>query len=122
MKTIMVVDDEKDIVYLLRMILEKNGYDVTEAYSGEECLERLKDNQPDLIVLDVMMPGIDGWETCRRIKANPDTRFIPVIILSVKSQLEDRIKSDEAGAIEHFSKPIEDTGLLKAIEALLDAQ
>ncbi|RMF88958.1 MAG: response regulator [Methanobacteriota archaeon] len=119
-KMVLVVDDEEDIVFILKNVLEKKGYVVKDASTGEECLEILKKEKPDLIIMDVMMPGIDGWETTRRIKTDERTKGIPVSILSVKSDPEDRRKSLEYSlADEHLSKPVDFDALLNTVELLL---
>ncbi len=119
-KMILVVDDEEDILFILKSVLSKNGYSVREAYSGEECLEIVKKDKPDLIFMDIMMPGIDGWEAARKIKTNPDTKNIPISMLSVKADPEDKEKSKEYSyAEEHLSKPINFDTLLSTTETLL---
>jgi CheY-like chemotaxis protein len=105
MRKIMVVDDSSDFVYLYKKILERAGYEVIEAYDGEECLDKLNQERPDIITLDIMMPGMDGWEVCRRIKEDQKTRDIIVIMVSVKEEKEDIEKSiNYAHADEHIGK------------------
>jgi two-component system KDP operon response regulator KdpE len=105
MTKIMVVDDDPDIVYIIRSRLIREGYEVVEASSGEEALEKVKEVLPNIVLLDVMMPGMDGWETCRRIKSIAP---IPIIIISVRSLPEDIKKSLEyARADSHIPKPID---------------
>ncbi len=119
-KKILVVDDEDDLLFIIRSVLSKKGYVVKEAKSGEECLNILTVEKPDLIYMDIMMPGIDGWETVRKIKTNPDTRHIPVSMLSVKSDPEDLRKSREYSlADEHLTKPVDFEALLNTTESLL---
>lgn len=119
-KLVLIVDDEEDILFILKNVLSKKGYSVREAYSGEECLEILKKEKPDLIFMDIMMPGIDGWEAARRIKKNPKTKNIPISMLSVKSDPEDREKSrNYSFADKHLSKPVDFDLLLSTAEALL---
>jgi CheY-like chemotaxis protein len=119
-KLILVVDDEEDIVYIIRTVLSKKGYSVREAYSGEECLEILKKEKPDLIFMDIMMPGIDGWETSRKIKTHPKTKDIPISMLSIKCDRKDKKRSiDYALAEEHLCKPVNFERLLKTAEILL---
>jgi CheY-like chemotaxis protein len=120
MTKIMIVDDEPDIIYIIRRILEGAGYEVSEALSGEECLERLKEERPDLILMDVMMPGIDGWEATKKIKENEDTKDIPVIMLTVKREEEDMSKSFQYSHSDaHVGKPIVREKLLNTIEWVL---
>lgn len=120
MAKIMVVDDEADVVYIVRKILEKENHEVLEAYSGAECLTRLEKERPDLILLDVMMPSLDGWEVCKRIKNNEKTKDIVVAMLTVKAEDEDKITSlDSAQADWHISKPIEEKRLIATVHWLL---
>ncbi len=119
-KKILVVDDEPDFVILIKKILEKEGYAVKEAYSGRECLACMKKETPDLIILDIMMPGISGWEVCRRIKSDRKTFTIPVIMLSIKNSKEDKEKSlFEFFADLHLDKPIGRKTLVNTVKNLI---
>ncbi len=114
---IMLVDDEPDILLIERIILEKENYEVIEAKSGEDCLEKLKTEKPDMILLDVMMPGINGWETGKRIKENESTKDIPVIMVTVKGSEEDMTKSFKYSKSDgHVSKPIITEKLIQTIK------
>ena len=116
----MVVDDEEDILYLVKTILKKAGHEVITASSGEECLEILKTEKPDLILLDVMMPGLDGFDTSKLIKADEENRSIPIAMLTVKSGDTDRLRSLEESAIDwHISKPVERKKLVEMVDWLL---
>lgn len=118
----MVVDDEPDIRYLVRKMLEREGYEIIEAKDGGECLEKLKKERPDLILLDVMMPGMFGWEVSRKIKENEATRSIPVAMLTVRSSEEDKVKSlEESLADWHISKPVDSKKLIETVKWLLEA-
>lgn len=118
---ILVVDDDADVVFFLKAFLEKEGYSVAGAYSGEECLSKLSEMRPKLILLDIMMPGLDGWEVCRKIKGNPQTNAVPVLMVSVKKDDEDVKKSLEyALADGHLGKPIDLERLNIAVEDLLE--
>lgn len=120
MAKIMVVDDEADVVYVVRKILEKDSHEVVETYSGSEALAKLESERPDLILLDVTMPNLDGWEVCRRIKSNDKTKSIPVAMLTVKTEDEDKITSlDAALADWHISKPINEKKLNATVRWLL---
>lgn len=120
MSKIMVVDDETDIRFVIRMMLEKEGYEVVTAESGEEAIEILKDESPDLILLDVMMPGLDGWETCTKIKSDKKTIQTPVVMLTAKTAEEDKIKAlDQCGAQWHISKPIDRPKFIETVKWLL---
>ncbi len=122
MKKILVIDDEPDIVFLIKLILEKEGYKVIEANSGSEGLELAKKEKPDLILLDVMMPDMLGWEVSKKIKADKELSKIPVAMLTVKSAAEDKLKSlEEARADWHIAKPIDREKLLSTVAWLLEA-
>jgi CheY-like chemotaxis protein len=120
LKEITIVDDDQQLRTVLREILEDAGYIVSEADSGTQCLELLKKTKPDLILLDVMMPDMDGWETCRKIKENRETRDLTVAMLTVKSQDKDKLKSLGYGAADwHISKPINKKDFLKTVRWIL---
>jgi CheY-like chemotaxis protein len=120
MAKIMVVDDEPDIVFLVSKMLQKEGYDVIEAYNGEEGLNKLKSSKPDLILLDVMMPGINGWDTCKQMKNDPEYSSIPIAMLTVKSAEEDMEKSFKYAQCDaHIPKPIIREKMLNTVKWLL---
>jgi CheY-like chemotaxis protein len=122
MKKILVVDDESDILFVISKMLEREGYETVKAESGEKAVEVLKETKPDLILLDVMMPGWDGWETCSKIKANEETKQIPVAMLTAKTADADKIKAlEECGAEWHISKPIDRPKFIETVKWLLDA-
>lgn len=83
-KKIMIVDDEEDILFTVGKMLEMDGYQVIKAENGEECLEKLKNEKPDLVLLDIMMPGINGWDVAAKIKENPECKKVPIIFLTAK--------------------------------------
>lgn len=115
---ILVVDDNKITTKLLRRYLEANGYEALEAYDGIDCLEKVEVRQPDAIVLDVMMPRLDGYETSKRLKANEATKHIPVVIVTALNDVANQIKSIEAGADDFLSKPIEEKLLIAKVKLL----
>ncbi len=119
MARILLVDDEPEMRFITRRMLEKAGHSVVEACSGEECLARLEEELPDLILLDVMMPGDDGWEVCRKIKARERTRSIPVVMFTVRTEEEDIEESATSGADAHINKPFEREELLGVIDRIL---
>lgn len=122
MSTILVVDDEEDIRFVLGQMLKREGYEVLSAGSGEEALEMLKKTRPDLILLDVMMPGLDGWETCARIRSQEDTKDITVAMLTAKTSDEDKIRAlESSGADWHISKPIDRAKLIDTVRWLLES-
>ncbi|MBU2559431.1 response regulator [archaeon] len=113
---IMLVDDEPGILRVERIILEKAGYEVVEASSGEECLEKLKSVKPDLILMDVMMPEMDGWEATRIIKEDDDTKNIPVVIVTVKDSDDEKTRSYMySHADGHLVKPLSMGELLETV-------
>ena len=116
---ILVVDDEVKQVRLLEALLAPRGYRVLKASSGEEALQQAQQEQPDLVILDVMMPIMDGFEACRRIKDNDATCLIPVVIMTALGQVEDRIKGIEAGADDFLTKPVNRDELLARIRTSL---
>jgi DNA-binding response OmpR family regulator len=117
--TVLVVDDDPVIVNLLQVNFEIEGYDVLAATSGEAALAQARTGHPGVIVLDVMMPGIDGLEVARRLRESEETRSIPIILLSAKAQASD-IQSGLAVADEYVTKPFEPLELLERVAALLD--
>lgn len=117
--TILVVDDELKNVKLLEALLLPRGYTVVKAYNGEEALQQVQQMQPDLILLDVMMPILDGFEVCKRLKENDETRLIPVVIMTALGQVEDRIRGIEAGADDFLTKPVNQRELTARIETAL---
>lgn len=114
--TVLVVDDEPRLVDVVRLNLEVEGYRVVEAFNGQEALGRLKEDLPDLVVLDVMMPELDGFETLRRIR---EVSNVPVIMLTVRDEESDRIKGLEIGADDYLTKPFSPRELQTRIKALL---
>lgn len=116
---ILVADDIKQNVKLLRVILTASGFDVVEAYDGEEALEKAKSENPDLILLDIMMPKLTGYEVCQKLRANGTTKSIPIVMITALHEMDDRIKGIEAGADDFISKPFNKTELLARVKALL---
>ncbi len=118
-RTIMVVDDNPDIVTIVKTILEVKGYVVQSAFSGQEVLSLLKEQKPDLIILDVMMPQMDGLEVLTRLKGDAGTASIPVILLTAKVQYEDVLGGYKMGADYYITKPFTSTQLINGINLLL---
>ncbi|MEO8485345.1 MAG: response regulator [Betaproteobacteria bacterium] len=116
---ILVVDDTPQNVKLLADVLGARGFIAITARSGEEALEKLAVETPDLVLLDVMMPGISGYDVCRRIRADPDTALLPVVLVTSLDPHEERIKGIEAGADDFLSKPIHQAELLARVRSLL---
>jgi DNA-binding response OmpR family regulator len=117
--TILVVDDETKNVKLMEALLLPRGYRVITASNGEEAMQRVSQERPDLILLDVMMPIMDGFETCKRLKDDPETSLIPVVIMTALGQVEDRVKGIEAGADDFLTKPVHRDELLARIHTSL---
>ena len=116
---IMVVDDEEDIQELVRYNLERNGYDVSCVSSGEEALEGIRSFRPDLLVLDLMLPGIDGFEVCRILKKDPKTESIPIVMLTAKGEESDIVTGLELGAEDYIVKPFSPQVLLARVRTVL---
>ena len=114
--SVLVVEDDRNIAGLLQMYLEKEGYAVTVAYDGGQGLQKFRSIKPDLVLLDVMMPVMDGWAVCRTIRAESQT---PVIMLTAKSETDDKVQGLRAGADDYITKPFEMKEVLARIEAVL---
>ncbi|MDD4955259.1 MAG: response regulator [Candidatus Omnitrophica bacterium] len=118
-ETILIVEDEKDIVKMLEYNLKKEGFKTLSAYDGEDALDMAGKNKPGLIVLDLMLPGIDGLEVCRLLKNNSKTASLPIIMLTAKSQESDKIVGLELGADDYMTKPFSPRELIARIKAVL---
>jgi adenylate cyclase len=116
---ILVVDDNEQNLSLIRTILRHHGYESHLAYNGEEALYLVREVPPDLIILDVMMPGMDGIEVCRRLKDDEETRLIPIIIMTALDQPEDKIRGIEAGADDFLTKPVNQQELMARVRTAL---
>ncbi len=117
--TIMVVDDNPDLVEIVRITLESKGFAVRCAYDGTQVFDFLKKQKPDLVILDIMMPLMDGFEVLTRLKCNPATASIPVILLTEKGEHEDVIKGYERGAEYYIPKPFTKNQLLDGVNSIL---
>lgn len=116
---VLVVDDEVNITQILEFSIGAEGFDVITAQNGEEAIEKARREQPDLIILDIMMPKIDGYEACRILKANPLTRNIPVVLLTAKGRDIDKRLGTEVGATDYIVKPFSPNRLVERINQLL---
>lgn len=116
---ILVVDDEINITQILEFSLGAEGYEVITALNGEEAIDKARREQPDLIILDIMMPKIDGYEACRILKANPLTKSIPVVLLTAKGRDIDKRLGYEVGATDYIVKPFSPNKLIGRIHELL---
>jgi len=119
MPEILVVDDDRDVAQTIKLALKRRNFQVQLAYSGMEALKMLRFYQPDLIILDVIMPGIDGFQVCRRLRTNADTADLPIIFLTARGQDDDRIEGLRAGADDYLSKPFNLEELILRVEAVL---
>jgi len=116
---ILIVDDDPDLTNLVRSILEAEDYMVYSAESGEEALGEVPKLRPDLIILDIILPGIDGYNICKTLKTDDHTSPIPIIILSIRSSVEDRIMGLNIGADDYITKPFDPGELAARVEAVL---
>ncbi len=116
---VLIVDDDQSVLDHIEKLLSREGYGVVLAKNGKEALSRVRDARPDLVLLDVVMPGIDGLEVCRILKARRNASFLPVIILTAKKDMESRVEGLKLGADDYLSKPPDPRELLARIEALL---
>jgi len=116
---VLVVDDEEDILNLIKTILNTKGYEIITAQSGQEALEKLKEKIPHLIILDILMPGMEGYEVCRRIRKNPIFKHIPIIILSAKGSVEEEIEGWRLGIDEYKVKPFNPEELVAIVDAII---
>lgn len=116
---ILVVEDEEDILELVRYNLAREGHEVLTAMTGEEGLERARSDKPALILLDLMLPGLDGREVCRRLKQDPDTRHIPVVMVTARGEEADIVAGLELGADDYVTKPFSPRILTARVSAVL---
>ncbi|HUV37641.1 MAG TPA: response regulator [Patescibacteria group bacterium] len=116
---ILVVDDEVNITQILEFSIGSEGYEVITAQNGEDAVDKARREQPDLIILDIMMPKIDGYEACRILKANPLTKNIPVVLLTAKGRDIDKRLGYEVGATDYIIKPFSPNKLVDRIHQLL---
>ncbi|MGH7950267.1 MAG: response regulator [Candidatus Binataceae bacterium] len=118
-QAVLVVEDESDIRELIKFNLEREGYNVDEAGDGAQAMERIRRRQPDLVVLDLMLPGMPGLEICRQIRANPEISHLPVLIVTAKGTEVDKVLGLEIGADDYVVKPFSPRELVARVKALL---
>ncbi len=117
---ILIVDDESNIVIPLQFLMEQNGYSTLVARSGEEALEMISKERPDLILLDIMLPGVDGFEVCEIVRLNPKWRNTRIIFLTAKGRDVDIAKGMVLGADEYITKPFSNQQIIDAVKRLLE--
>src|SRR6476660_689787 len=117
-KKILIVEDEPDIAQLVKLYLEKEGFHTTVANSGVDALKLMKAERPDLLILDLMLPEIDGIEVCKKIRTVPDTALLPIIMLTAKAEESDTIIGLELGADDYVTKPFSPKALVARVKAL----
>jgi DNA-binding response OmpR family regulator len=120
-KRVLVVDDEQGILELLVMVLQDAGYEVSAASDGREAIVRALQERPDVIVLDILMPGLDGWQTCEHLLSHDQTASIPIIFLTARARTEDQLRGWHAGCFDYITKPFEVDELLARIASATSA-
>jgi len=121
-KRILIIEDNPSVLRAISYMLEKEGYDMLTAVNGLVGLKKAKEENPDLLILDVMLPGIDGFEICHRLRAESQTAQLPILMLSAKGQAADKSTGLGVGADEYLTKPVERSVLISTVEALLAAK
>jgi len=119
-RRVLVVDDDREIVEMTRLILESGGYEVIPAGSGEEALRSASSQRPDLILLDINMPGMDGWETLKILKVHEATQAIPVAMFSIKLELRDKLQGLKHGAFDYITKPFSYDEILERVGRIFE--
>lgn len=119
MPRILVVDDDLDSLRLIGMVLHNKGYEVVVAKDGLQALDKALSEELDMVILDVMMPGLSGYEVCRRLRADPRTADIPVLMFTAKSKVMDKVVGFECGADEYLTKPIRPAKLVELVQEML---
>jgi DNA-binding response OmpR family regulator len=119
-KDILIVDDELDIVIPIQFLMEQQGYKVMTAQRGEDALDLIYHYKPDLVLLDIMLPGIDGWQVCEIVRLNPHYRDIKIIFLTAKGRKEEIAKGLALGADDYITKPFSNAKLVAKVKELLE--
>jgi two-component system response regulator VicR len=121
-KRILYVEDEKEMLELTRIVLEREGYEMLAAVGGAEGIEAIKREKPDLVLLDLMMPDVDGWEVYRRMKADKDVADIPVIIITARTQSIDKVLGLKVAKVaDYITKPFGPTDLINSVKRVFDS-
>jgi DNA-binding response OmpR family regulator len=119
-KKILVVDDEVDLVRTIQFSLELEGYKVLASYNGEDALAQARKENPDLILLDIMLPKLDGYKVCRLLKFDEQYKHIPILMMTAKTQEKDKLMGKETGANEYITKPFDMEVLMEKVKAYLN--
>jgi len=118
-KRILIVDDDPEVVKLFSFVLKRAGYEIKTAPGGEAALHQVRQSPPDLIVLDVMMPGLDGYEVTRQLRAQPDTAAVPIVMLTARALPSEQVTGILAGATSYLVKPVTPSMLVKTVQEIL---
>jgi DNA-binding response OmpR family regulator len=118
---VLVVDDDEVIRQLIAVNLQLEGFDVSTAVDGQDCLDKVADIDPDVITLDVMMPRLDGWETAVQLRASPDTAHIKVLLITARAQEDDKARAREVGADAYLTKPFDPNDMIRVVRELVGA-
>jgi two-component system cell cycle response regulator DivK len=116
---ILIIEDDRDNMELMRLMMEREGYEVLEAHDGRVGLELARTWLPDLALVDLAMPEVDGWTVIKELKADPATRYIKLVVVTVRSLLEDRLKAQEAGCDAYITKPMSMVRLAEVVAQFL---
>lgn len=119
-KTVLIIEDNPGHVRLARAVLEGAGYRVALATNGVEGMKKAQDENPDLIILDLMLPGLDGFEICHRLRTDPKHAFLPIIVMSAKAQQSDKDMARHVGADLYLTKPVDPLEMLDRVQTLLE--
>jgi DNA-binding response OmpR family regulator len=119
-KKILVVDDEESVRHVVSFTLEQAGYAIDTAANGDECLEKVFSFHPDLVLLDLMMPTVDGWEVLRLLRSNPETEAVQVVLLTAKGEIHDIMFALQQGAADYITKPFGKRELLERVSRVLE--
>lgn len=119
-KKILVVDDEKDFLRVVNQTLVEAGYKVITALNGKEALEKVRSEAPDMMILDINMPGIDGYQVCKNIRQDPLYKRLPIIMLTVRKDTKDQVKGMELGSDEYMTKPFDPEELLLRVKKIFE--
>ncbi len=119
MATVLIVDDSPTEVHVLKTMLEKNGYSVISATSGEQGIAVAKERKPDVVLMDIVMPGLNGFQATRQLTTNPETAHIPVLIVTTKNQETDRVWGMRQGAKDYLTKPVSEQELIGKVRTVL---